>query len=259
MELKFVKFEKRDHLAFITFNRPEVMNALHPPCHIEMDQVWDEFVADKNLWVAIVTGAGDKAFSAGNDLKWTATHRGEPMARSKGGFAGITSRFDINKPIIAAVNGFALGGGFEIALACDIIVAAEHARFGLPEPRVGLMAGAGGVHRLPRHIPLKIAMGMMLTGKHITAAEAARLGIVNEVVALKDLLAAAERWAAEIAQCSPLSVQASKEAALAGLGMPLEEAMRKSYSGVQKLFKSKDVVEGPLAFAEKRKPNWKGE
>lgn len=259
MELKFIKFEKRHHLALITFNRPEVLNALHPPCHLEMDQVWDEFVADKELWVAIVTGAGDKSFSAGNDLKWTATHRGESMPRSKGGFAGITSRFDIHKPIIAAVNGFALGGGFEIALACDVIVAAEHARFGLPEPRVGLMAAAGGVHRLPRHIPLKIAMGMMLTGKHITAAEAARLGIVNQVVPLSDLGPTAERWAAEIMECSPLSVQASKEAALAGLGMPLQEAMHKSYAGAQRLFRSQDAVEGPLAFAEKRKPNWKGE
>jgi len=180
MELKFVKYEKRGHLAYVTINRPEVMNALHPPCSLEMDQVWDDFVADKQMWVAIITGAGDKAFSAGNDLKFTAEHpemfrggAGEAL-RSKGGFAGLTSRFDITKPIIAAVNGFALGGGFEIALACDLIIAAEHARFGLPEPRVGLMAAAGGVHRLPRHIPLKIAMGMMLTGRHITAQEAAR-------------------------------------------------------------------------------------
>lgn len=259
MDLKFIKYEKRVHLAYITFNRPEVMNALHPPCHNEMEQVWDDFVADKNLWVAIVTGAGEKAFSAGNDLKWTAEHRGETRMTAKGGFAGITARFDINKPIIAAVNGFALGGGFEIALACDIIIAAEHARFGLPEPRVGLMAAAGGVHRLPRHIPLKIAMGMMLTAKHITAQEAHRLGIANEVVPLKDLRTTAERWAAEIAECSPLSVQASKEAAYGGLGMTLEEALKKSYPASSKLFKSQDAIEGPLAFAQKRKPNWKGE
>src|SRR5216684_4530568 len=259
MELKFIKYEKQDHLAYITFNRPEVMNALHPPCHVEMEQIWDDFVGDKNLWVAIVTGAGEKAFSAGNDLKYTAEHRGEPLGMAKGGFAGITARFDITKPIIAAVNGFALGGGFEIALACDIIIAADHARFGLPEPRVGLMAAAGGVHRLPRHIPLKIAMGMMLTGRHITAQQALQYGIANEVVALKDLRSAAERWATEIMECSPLSVQASKEAALGGLGMPLEEALKKNFPGTSKLFRSKDVVEGPLAFAQKRKPQWKGE
>ena len=271
MELKFVKYEKREHIAYVTMNRPEVMNALHPLCHLEMDRVWDDFVADKAMWVAILTGAGDKAFSAGNDLKYTSEHpeqfrarAGEAVPaddtmRSKGGFAGLTARFDINKPIIAAVNGFALGGGFETALACDLIVAAEHARFGLPEPRVGLMAASGGVHRLPRHIPLKVAMGMMLTGKHITAQEAARWGIANEVVPLNELMTAAKRWAAEIAQCSPLSVQASKEAALGGLGIPLQDAIAKQFEGSLRLFRSKDVVEGPLAFAQKRKPNWSGE
>ncbi len=259
MDLEFIKYEKRGHIGYITFNRPERMNALHPPCHLEMDKVWDDFIADKAMWVAIVTGAGDKAFSAGNDLRWTAEHRGETMGRSKGGFAGITARYDINKPIIAAVNGFALGGGFEIALSCDIIIAAEHARFGLPEPRVGLMAAAGGVHRLPRHIPLKIAMGMMLTGRHITAQEAHKWGIANEVVPLKDLIPTAERWAAEIMECSPLAVQASKEAALGGLGMPVEQAIAKHYEGQARLFRSKDAIEGPLAFSQKRKPNWSGE
>jgi enoyl-CoA hydratase/carnithine racemase len=259
VDLKFIKYEKKDHLAYITFNRPEVMNAMHPPCHLEMDSVWDDFVADKNAWVAIVTGTGDKAFSAGNDLKYTATHRGEPMPRSKGGFAGITARFDIVKPIIAAVNGFALGGGCEIALACDIIIAADHARFGLPEPRVGLMAGAGGVHRLPRHVPLKIAMGMMLTGKQIFAAEAHRWGLVNEVVPFKDLIKAAERWAAEIMECSPLSIQASKEAAYQGLHLSIQDALKQNYPASKKLFSSQDLIEGPRAFAEKRKPNWKGE
>ncbi len=259
MELKFVKYEKRGHIAHITFNRPERMNALHPACHLEMDEVWDDFVGDKAMWVAVVTGAGEKAFSAGNDLKWTAEHQGEQLMRSKGGFAGITARYDIYKPIIAAVNGFALGGGFEIALSCDIIIAADHARFGLPEPRVGLMAAAGGVHRLPRHIPLKIAMGMMLTGKHITAQEAHQWGIVNEVVPLKDLSATVDRWAEQIMECSPLSIQATKEAAMNGLGVPAEQAIARHYEGQAKLFRSKDAVEGPLAFAEKRKPNWSGE
>src|SRR6202166_3184817 len=255
MELKFIKYEKRGHLAYITLTRPEVMNALHPPCHLEMDQVWDDFAGDREMWVAILTGAGERAFSAGNDLKWTAEHRGERPQMSKGGFAGITSRFDLTKPIIAAVNGFALGGGCEIALACDIIIAADHARLGLPEPRVGLMAGAGGVHRMPRHIPLKIAMGMMLTGRHITAAEAHRWGLVTEVVAFKSLPATAEKWAAEIMECSPLSVQASKEAAYAGLHMSLEEACKTNFPASKKLFQSKDLIEGPRAFAGRRKRN----
>jgi enoyl-CoA hydratase/carnithine racemase len=272
MQLEYVKYEKKDRVALITFNRPEVMNAFHPPASFEMEKVWDDFATDKNVWVAIVTGAGDKAFSAGNDLKYTAAHRGQFAAGEltepregqqrmtpKGGFAGITSRLDIFKPIIAAVNGFALGGGFEIALACDIIIAADHARFGLPEPRVGLMAAAGGVHRLPRHIPLKVAMGMLLTGTHITAQRAYELGIANEVVPLKDLMPAAHRWAGQIMECSPLAVQGSKEAALTGLGIPVEQAMAKRYEGQVRLFKSKDAIEGPLAFSQKRKPNWPGE
>src|SRR5437764_4706237 len=256
MKLEFIKYEKRDHIAFITMNRPEVMNALHPPCHAELDDIFDDFAADAETWVAILTGAGEKAFSAGNDLKWTTQH-GVPTL-PKTGFAGITKRFDLDKPLIAAVNGFALGGGFEIALACDLIVAAEHARFGVPEPRVGLMAAAGGVHRLPRHVPLKVAMGMILTGRPVSAAEAARIGLVNEVVPAGDLLATAERWAREMSECSPLAVQASKQAALQGLGRPVAEAMVAHYPLVQKLFTSEDVVEGPRAFAEKRKPVWKG-
>jgi len=256
MKFEFIRYEKRDHFATITLNRPEVMNALHPPCHVELNQVFDDFAADPETWVAILTGAGDKAFSAGNDLKWTAEH-GVPTL-PKTGFAGLTRRFDLGKPLIAAVNGFALGGGFEIVLACDIVVAAESAKFGVPEPKVGLMAAAGGVHRLPRMIPQKLAMGMMLTGRHITAAEAARLGIVNEVVPAKDLMATAERWAREINECSPLSVQASKQAALQSYHLSVEQALDTHLDAERRLWESEDAKEGPLAFAQKRKPVWKG-
>lgn len=256
MKLEFIRYEKHDHIAFVTINRPEVMNALHPPCHEELDRIFDDFAADADTWVAILTGSGDRAFSAGNDLKWTAEH-GVPKL-PKTGFGAITRRFDLVKPLIAAVNGFALGGGFEIALACDLIIAAEHARFGVPEPRVGLMASAGGVHRLPRHVPLKVAMGMMLTGKHITAAEAHRLGIVNEVVPAKDLIASAERWAGEILECSPLSVRATKQAAMQNLHLSVEEAMATRVEAESLLWASEDAIEGPRAFAQKRKPVWKG-
>jgi enoyl-CoA hydratase/carnithine racemase len=256
MTLEFVVYEKQDHVARVTINRPDVMNALHPAANEELERVWDDFAADPDCWVGILTGAGDRAFSAGNDLKWTAEH-GMPRVPTTG-FGGLTSRFDLLKPIIAAVNGFALGGGLEIALACDVIVAAEHATLGLPEPRVGLMAAAGGVHRLPRHIPLKVAMGMMLTGKPITAAEGARLGLVNEVVPKSSLAATAERWARDIAECSPLSVQATKQAALQGLGKPIAEAVTTPYDAVLRLWASDDAKEGPLAFAQKRKPRWTG-
>jgi dehydration protein DpgD len=256
MNLEFIRYQKRNRIAYVTIDRPEVMNALHPPANEELSRVWDDFAADPEVWVAILTGAGDRAFSAGNDLKYTAQH-GVPRM-PKGGFAGLVHRTDLWKPLIAAVNGVALGGGLEIALACDIIVAADHARLGLPEPRVGLMAAAGGVHRLPRHIPHKIAMGMILTARHITAAEAARLGLVNEVVPGADLLATAERWAGEILECSPLAVQAAKQSALEGLGKPLAEAMATPYPLMQRLFSSEDAREGPRAFAEKRKPRWTG-
>jgi enoyl-CoA hydratase/carnithine racemase len=256
MALEFIRYEKQDHIARVTIDRPAVMNSLHPAANEELSQVWDDFAADTDCWVAIITGAGEKAFSAGNDLKWTAEHGMPRVPRT--GFGGLTARFDLWKPIIAAVNGFALGGGLEIALACDVIVAAEHATLGLPEPRVGLMAAAGGVHRLPRHIPLKVAMGMMLTGRPISAAEAAVLGLVNEVVPKAQLMQAAERWAREITECSPLSVQATKQAAMQGLGKPLVEALTTPYDAVERLWTSEDAKEGPLAFAQKRKPHWRG-
>ena len=257
MAYEFIKYEKHGRIARITINRPEVMNALHPPANQELSAAFDDFAADSDAWVAIISGAGEKAFSAGNDLKYSAQH-GMAMKLGNGGFGGITTRFDLFKPVIAAVNGLALGGGFEIALASDVIVAAESARFGLPEPRVGLAALAGGLQRLPRQLPPKIAMGMMLTGKPISAGEAHRLGIVNEVVPLKDLSAAAEHWAAEILECSPSSVRASKQVATLSQGLPLEEAMSKSYPLVGALFGSEDMMEGVMAFAQKRKPDWKG-
>jgi enoyl-CoA hydratase/carnithine racemase len=262
MGYEFIEVESRDHLTVVTINRPEVMNALHPPACRELDRAFDEFSTDPDAWVAIVTGAGDRAFCAGNDLKWQAQHGADAMRKAreslKGGFGGITRRFDCHKPIIAAVNGLALGGGFEIALACDIIVAAENASFGLPEPRVGMMARAGGVARLPRQIPYHLAMGLILTGRRISAQEAYRMGVVNEVVPPSLLMEAARRWAAEILECAPLAVRAAKEAVTLGMGLPLEEAISKVFPGITAMVESEDFKEGPLAFAQKRKPQWKG-
>jgi enoyl-CoA hydratase/carnithine racemase len=254
---EFCKVERDGHVTTITIDRPDVMNAIHPPACWELSKAFDEFVADSDAWVAILTGSGDRAFSAGNDLKFQAS--GGKMEWPPTGFAGITARWDNAKPVIAAVNGLALGGGFEIVLACDVAIASEKASFGLPEPRVGLAALAGGLHRLPRQIGTKAAMGMILTGRRADAREALALGIVNEVVAPGDVLAAARRWADAICECSPVSVRTSKRVALEGLGhASLQEAMAARYEAIVELVKSADFVEGPLAFSQKRKPNWKG-
>ena len=164
----------------------------------------------------------------------------------------------MDKPVIAAVNGVALGGGFEIALACDIVIAAENATFGLPEPRVGLAAGAGGMQRLPRQIPMKQAMGMMLTGRHVPAQEGYELGFVTEVVPKGEALKAANKWAEQILECSPVSIRTTKSIAYESQNFGLEEGLRRSYPSLSAMFKSDDAREGPLAFAQKRKPDWKG-
>jgi crotonobetainyl-CoA hydratase len=258
MAYEFAKVDRKGRLTVVTLNRPEVMNALHSPAHFELHRVFDDFANDPEQWVAIVTGAGDRAFSAGNDLKWQAA--GGKRGWDKSGFGGLAERFDCDKPIIAAVNGVAMGGGFEIALACDLIIAAENAVFALPEPKVGLAALAGGLHRLPRQIGLKRAMGMILTGRHVSAKEGLELGFVNEVVPKGEALAGAERWANVILQNGPMSVRASKETAHRGLGVSLEQAMaeQREYPAVRALAASEDFIEGPKAFAEKRPPQWKG-
>jgi enoyl-CoA hydratase/carnithine racemase len=253
---EFCSIEKREHVFIVTLERPERLNALHPPANAELGQVFDQFAADDDLWVAIITGRG-RGFSAGNDLRYQA-EGGErvPMPR---GFAGLTSRFDLTKPVIAAVNGVSMGGGFEIALACDLIIASENATFALPEPKVGLAALAGGLNRLPRQIGVKRALGMILTGRHVSAREGMELGFVNEVVAPEQLMDAALRWAAEICECAPLSIRASKDVVYRSLDTAsLQESMRTQYDSVKAMVASEDFIEGPKAFAEKRKPNWAG-
>ncbi len=253
---EFCSIERDGHVFIVTMERPERLNALHPPANAELGEVFDEFAADDDAWVAIITGRG-RGFSAGNDLRYQA-EGGErvPMPR---GFGGLTSRFDLTKPVIAAVNGVAMGGGFEIALACDLIIAAESATFALPEPKVGLAALAGGLNRLPRQIGVKRALGMILTGRHVPAREGVDLGFVNEVVADDALMDAARRWAAQICECAPLSVRASKDVVYRSLDTPsLEASMQAQYESVKAMVKSEDFVEGPRAFAEKRKPEWKG-
>ena len=256
-DYEFCTAEADGHLLTVTINRPDVMNSLHPPANFELAKVFDDFDTNPDLWVAIITGAGDRAFSAGNDLKFQAS--GGKIEVPPSGFAGLTSRYCMTKPVIAAVNGVAMGGGFEIALACDLIIASDNATFALPEPKVGLAALAGGLHRLPRQIPVKQALGMILTGRRVGAEEGQSLGFVNEVVPQAELMAAARKWADMILECSPMSIRASKQAVYAGLDeADLQKAVTGKYDAVYAMLKSEDFVEGPMAFAQKRKPEWKG-
>ena len=253
---EFCRVEKSDHIMTVTMQRPERLNAMHPPGNAELGEVFDEFAADDDLWVAIITGAG-RAFCAGNDLRYQA-EGGErvPMPR---GFGGLTSRYDLLKPVIAAVNGVSMGGGFEIALACDLIIASERAVFALPEPKVGLAALAGGLNRLPREIGPKRALGMILTGRHVGAEEARDLGFVTAVVAHDELMDQARAWARQICECSPLSIRASKDVVYRSLDTAaLQDSIGVRYDSVAAMLSSEDFIEGPKAFAEKRKPNWKG-
>ncbi|MEJ2089484.1 MAG: enoyl-CoA hydratase-related protein [Gammaproteobacteria bacterium] len=253
---EFCLVDKTNHVMTVTLNRPDRLNALHPPANAELGEVFDEFASDDDMWVAVVTGSG-RGFSAGNDLRYQA-EGGErvPMPR---GFAGLTSRFDLAKPVVAAVNGVAMGGGFEIALACDLIIASDKAVFALPEPKVGLAALAGGLNRLPRQIGAKRALGMILTGRHVSAEEGKELGFVNDVVPHDQLMDATMRWVEQILACAPLSIRASKDVVYRSLSTgSLEESMKAQYDSVRAMAKSEDYVEGPKAFAEKRPPNWKG-
>ncbi|MFT5691859.1 MAG: enoyl-CoA hydratase/carnithine racemase [Oceanicoccus sp.] len=253
---EFCLVEKNNHIMTVTINRPDKLNALHPPANVELGEVFDDFASDDDMWVAIITGAG-RGFSAGNDLRYQA-EGGERVAIPKG-FGGLTSRFDLQKPVIAAVNGVSMGGGFEIALACDLIIASDKAKFALPEPKVGLAALAGGLNRLPRQIGVKRALGMILTGRHVSAEEGKELGFVNDVVPHDELMERTMEWANQIIQCSPLSIRASKDVVYRSLDAPtLQASMEAKYDSVVNLIKSEDFVEGPKAFSEKRAPNWKG-
>jgi enoyl-CoA hydratase/carnithine racemase len=258
MAYAFIHVAKRPRVTTIMFNRPEAMNAINPAMHHELQHAFDGFTADPEQCVCVLTGAGDRAFCAGSDLK--ATANGDIPTYPANGYGGFAERFDLFKPVIAAVNGVCLGGGFELALACDIVIAAEEARFGLTEPRVGALAIAGGIHRLARDIGLKRAMGHLLTCDHIPAREGLALGFVNEVVPRDALDACVERWCERILANAPMAIRATKEIAHRGLGeSDVAAAMRNQpdYPGFKAWLASDDLVEGPTAFAQKRPPVWR--
>jgi crotonobetainyl-CoA hydratase/dehydration protein DpgD len=259
-----VRYEKDGQIARVTLDRPEVLNAMNQRMHRELALVWDDIEADDDIRAAVLTGAGERAFTVGQDLRERARldREGTPPtsfgSRGQPGSPRLTDRFDLSKPVIARVNGYALGGGFELALACDLVVASDHAVFALPEATLGLVPGAGGAFRLARQMPLKQAMGYLLTGRRMSAAEALRFGLVNEVVPLHDLDAAVDRWTDALRRSAPLSVRALKEAVQRSLHLPLEEAFTATYAWEEKRRRSHDAVEGPRAFAEKRAPVWRG-
>ncbi|MEO6092828.1 MAG: enoyl-CoA hydratase-related protein [Novosphingobium sp.] len=257
IETQFSTVEIDGHVMTVTINRPEARNALHSDASWELGAVFDEFERDPELWIAIITGAGEKAFSAGADLKGTGAKQDRPPVPPSG-FAGFTWRFDRRKPVIAAVNGSAMGGGFELALASDIIIAAETATFGLTEPRVGLAALGGGIQRIAEELGPKRAHALLLTARKISAQEAQALGFVAEVVPADQLLATARRWADEILECSPASIMATKAVIRSYVNEGLEASNKNMFAipEVRSLLTGPDAREGPTAFAQKRKPQW---
>jgi crotonobetainyl-CoA hydratase len=258
-----VLVEQRGHVLIVTLNRPDARNAVNLDLTVGVGEALDHAEADPSVWVVVITGAGDKAFCAGADLKEAAAGRlsGNGDERlERWGFAGYVRHF-ISKPTIAAVNGFALGGGTELVLASDLAVAAETATFGLPEVKRGIFAGAGGTFRLPRQVPQKVAMEAILTGQPISAQRALELGLVNRVVPFDGLLDAALELAASICENAPLAVQVSKRIARGVTDQDIPaEAADWERTGIEGgiLMRSEDAREGMVAFAEKRAPRWQG-
>jgi len=254
-----VIYEIRDRIAYVTINRPHAYNACDFETYERLAEVWADFAQNDEAWVAILTGAGDKAFCAGSDIKQNFNTAPEPQdAFAAPDRRDLMRGLEVWKPIIAAVNGHCNGGGLEQALSCDFRVASDNAQFGLGEVLLGLLPGGGGTQRLPRTIPLGHALWMLYTGERIDAHEAHRLGLVNKVVPLGDLMETAEAMARQLLHAGPLAVRAIKQAALQGLSMPLEDGLRLEEHLFQLLATTEDSVEGTRAFAEKRAPEWKG-
>jgi len=255
MSQELVLFERRGSTALLTLNRPDARNAISPEVSQTMAGLLDEIEADPALRAVVLTGAGE-VFSAGADLKVVAQGRGMEIARGKGGFAGLTTR-NFPKPLIAAVNGPALAGGFEIVLSCDLVVAADSSRFGIPETQRGLMAAAGGLIRLPKRVSLAIALELAMTGDPIDASRALDLGLVNRVVPRDRVIDEASVLAERIAENSPFAVRLSRQLVREAAEMSEADGWKRTNELVLDVFASGDAVEGATAFAEKRKPVWK--
>ena len=260
-----VRYAKRGRVAYVTLDRPQVLNAMDLRMHTELAEIWDDFEADDDIWVGVLTGAGDRAFSVGQDLKELVarTEQGQATptsfgSRGRPGWPRLTERFDLAKPLIARVDGYAIGGGCELALACDVIVASDRSVFGLTEARLGLIPGAGGVFRLTRQLPYRTAVGHLITGRRFDAARAYQLGLVNEVVPAAELDGCVTGWVEDILRCAPLSVRAIKQAAASSAPLGLADAFAARYGWEERRMHSADAIEGPLAFVQGRDPVWQG-
>jgi enoyl-CoA hydratase/carnithine racemase len=254
-----IEYQKEGKVAIFTINRPEVLNALSPEALWELTEALIDFRDNKDLWVGIITGAGEKAFCTGLDLRGARPGGAINPARQGMPQATLVRGLELWKPLIAAVNGYAFGGGFEIALACDIRIAADTARFGLTEVTLGLIPGWGGTQRLPRMLPFGKAAELMLMGKRIDAQEAFNLNLVSKVVPQKDLMTTAKEWATQMCDLAPLAVRAAKEAMIRGRDMTLADGLQLETELGRGVLSSKDFAEGRQAFMEKRKAAYKGE
>ena len=260
MNYDTIKVANSGHVTRVTLNRASVLNAINQEMHDELQHAFDAFADDDEQFLCVVAGAGERAFSAGSDLKSIAK-RDTPHVYPRSGYAGLIERFELDKPLIAAVDGVAVGGGFEVALACDILISTRRSRFGLPEPHVGAIALGGGVHRLARQIGLKQAMGLILSGDIIDADAANKMGIITELVDHQDLDVTVDRWCEKLLRGAPLALRASKQTVMYGLDEPsLSDALRQqeSYPAFKACYNSADRKEGARAFAEKRPPRWSG-
>lgn len=257
-----VHYVLEDHVARITIDRPEVLNAIDQAAETELQRLWHEIENNDQVWCVVLTGSGEKAFCVGADVR-AADESGQTgleywAAPRPGGFAGIATRTTLTVPVIARVNGYALGGGFEMVLGCDIVIAADNAQFGLPEPRIGFMPLDGGMVQLPRQIGMKAAMGMLLTGRRVRADEALQLGLINEVVIAAELDASVDRWLDDILACSPLALKAIKHTVKKTAHLPVEEALALRHTALTQALDCADREEGVRAFREKRTPKWQG-
>ena len=249
--------QRHGKVELVTLNREHARNAIDGPTTIALDRIFDELTEDPDVWAVVLTGSGDRAFSAGMDLKAFAAGQAADIMSSRNGFGGLAQRW-FPKPLVAAVNGFALAGGCELVLSCDLVVAAEHAVFGIPEVKRGLVAAGGGLLRLPKRVPYHVALELALTGEPIDAGRAYELGLVNRIVPADQVVDAALALAGVVAGNAPLAVRASKKIMREALEMPEADAWRMNAESIVPIFSSADAIEGATAFAEKRPPNWKG-